>query len=205
MFCAVPPRITPTWTVVKGGSKLAASSVGAAAQSRRFSALPQSISRAACMIALTPRSIIEECTSWPCDMDREHHPALVAGHAVHHRRLADDHRRGLRQPVQQVRDHQRRAEAADLLVMGQHDLQRPLHPGLQRQRHRRQRQRVEALHVAGAAAIEPAVALGQHERDRWSRPARRPAPRRYGPTARSRRSPRGPTLAKIEAFCPVGS
>ena len=91
------------------------------------------------------------------------HPraALVAGHDLHHRGLADDHRRGLDAGRRHRLGEDAGAQAADLLVIGQGDMDRALQRRRQHLRHQRQRDGVEALHVAGAAAIEPAVALGQ--------------------------------------------
>ncbi len=63
MLWAVPPLIWPTWTVVKGGSKMAATGFGGLARLRAFISLTHSISLAPSMIALTPSCSIEEWTS----------------------------------------------------------------------------------------------------------------------------------------------
>ena len=65
ILCAVPPEITPTWAVVKGGLNIAASSLGLRAMFSVFTSLAHSISLAPAMIALTPVCRSEECTSKP--------------------------------------------------------------------------------------------------------------------------------------------
>src|SRR5882724_1185954 len=89
--------------------------------------------------------------------------ALVAVDELHQRRLADDGggrpRQGRRQVAQQPAD----AEAADLLVEGQGEIDRHAQPGGLEFRHQRQRDGKEALHVGGAAAIEAVVVLDDGE------------------------------------------
>ncbi len=98
------------------------------------------------------------------DMRVEHQAALVAGHHLHVRRLADDDAGGRRHGPGQRRHQPLGAPHPDLLVIGERDLDRPLQPRLQCLRHRRQRDRRKALHVARAAAVEPPVLLRQRER-----------------------------------------
>ncbi|OIQ67728.1 hypothetical protein GALL_506920 [mine drainage metagenome] len=94
----------------------------------------------------------------PLDMGGEAGAALVARNRLHHRGFAHHHRRGFRQGLDHVGNHRRRAEAADLFIIAQRDLQRPFHPGLQRPRHGPKRQRAKPFHVAGAASGKPPVA-----------------------------------------------
>ena len=90
--------------------------------------------------------------------------ALVSVHDGHVRGLAHDHdvrldsERGA-QPV----DHQRRAEAADLLVEGEREMDRGLERPRDEFRDEGERDRAEALHVRGAAPVEAAVLLNDAE------------------------------------------
>jgi hypothetical protein len=68
-----------------------------------------------------------------------------------------------RQVAGDGRDHLRRAEAADLLVIGEGQMDGAFQ-ALPEQRHGGQGQGDEALHVRGAAPVELPVALGQDER-----------------------------------------
>ncbi len=90
--------------------------------------------------------------------------SLVAADGFHHRRLANNRCGGAWQVAGHFRDHIRGTEAANLFVIRQRDLQGPFHPTLQRPRHGGQRQRVKALHIAGATAKQLAVFFRQGER-----------------------------------------
>ena len=90
--------------------------------------------------------------------------ALVPGDDPHPRRLADQCHPGLGNHALHRGDHRRGTGAAHLLVIGNRDLQRPLHALRLRLDQRPQGQRKIPLHVAGAAPIQPAVALGHHPR-----------------------------------------
>ncbi|RMR99929.1 hypothetical protein ALP75_202242 [Pseudomonas syringae pv. actinidiae] len=90
--------------------------------------------------------------------------ALVPDSKLHQRRFADHaqewtHRRKV-QHVQQT-PH---ADAADFLIVGQGQLQRTQQGHVCRIEHGVDRQRNKALHVAGATAIDTAVAQGGLER-----------------------------------------
>ena len=114
---------------------------------------------------------------------------LGVDHA-HHGGLAHDHRLRPRHGADQALGQRMGAQAADLLVVAEGEMHRHLQPGALEGRHVGEAGGDEALHVAGAAAVEIAVGLlGELPRIGRSRPGRRPARRRYGPTARCR--PRG--------------
>ena len=89
---------------------------------------------------------------------------LVADDDVHLRRLADEAGDRLRGPLRQLCDDPARADAADLLVIRECEMQRLLQIRRQHVRHRREAARHVALHVGRAAAVELAVAFGQLER-----------------------------------------
>jgi hypothetical protein len=89
--------------------------------------------------------------------------ALVPGAELELGRLPDNGQRGLAKAPAELRDQMRRAEAADLLVVGESKMDRHLERARQHLRQQREAQGDEALHVRGAAAIEPAVALRQGE------------------------------------------
>ena len=87
--------------------------------------------------------------------------ALVRGGDAHLGRLADDaalgHDRQLLQPLKRAAH----AEATDLFIIGEQQIDRCLELGLGEAFDPSEHDGNEALHVAGAAAIEQPVALGQ--------------------------------------------
>ena len=117
--------------------------------------------------------------------------ALVGVRDRHHRRFADNDRGGNGLVLAEPGDDVPRAEAGGLLVVAQHDMDRPLQACVDERRRHRQHAGVEALHVAGPAAKEPPGPLGAFRTAGWSTPARRPGRRRYGPRARPRHRPAG--------------
>ena len=92
--------------------------------------------------------------------------ALVSRHRLHARRLTHDHRAALGHHALHRRNHRRRAGAAYFLVEAQRNLQGALHARMMRLYQRPDRQRVESLHVAGAAPVVFAVLLHHGERVR---------------------------------------
>ena len=100
----------------------------------------------------------------PPQGEAEGEAALVAGHDLHHRGFADDHRLGPGETCGLQRgDHRRGAGAADLFVGGEHDLERAAERRTRGKAHGGERERIEALHVGGAAAVKPPVAFGHGE------------------------------------------
>ncbi len=83
---------------------------------------------------------------------------LVPGDHLHHRRFADNRQRRCRQLRRHFRDHRRRAEAADFLVIAERQMHRLR--ALLEQRHGGQRQRDKPLHVAGPAPVQQTVLFG---------------------------------------------
>ncbi len=81
----------------------------------------------------------------------------------HHRRLADDHEVGTRRLPPEPRDEIERAEAGRFFVVAEQDMDRALEPGRLEDGDHRQRDGVEALHVAGAAPVEASVDFAQAE------------------------------------------
>src|SRR5260370_36810531 len=79
-------------------------------------------------------------------------------------RLADDDETRPRRPARQAFDQVRRTETADLLVEGKREMERALQRARLELGDERQPDGDEALHVRGAAAIEPAVALDDGKR-----------------------------------------
>ena len=102
------------------------------------------------------------------------------------------------------RDQRPHTGAPDLLVIGDDDVDRLFQGPRLEGRHRGEHASDEALHVAAAAAVELAVALGQ--RERVGRPASdpRPARSRYDPRARCRHRPSGPMVANRLGLGAVG-
>ena len=91
--------------------------------------------------------------------------ALVAVGEAHPGRLADHAaERQRRQPGDQMIEQARHAFAADLLVEAERQVDGRLERQALKLRDQRQHGRDEALHVRGAAAVEPLVALGADER-----------------------------------------
>jgi hypothetical protein len=154
---AVPPPIMPTWTLVQGGSKRPDGSPAAI-----ISARMRASSRYQFGGAQNGVGALVDCRGM----------GLAAGHLgdvvgnrlvgvdhLHSGRLADDHRARQGQRISERGDHVAHPLAADLLVIGQ----RECGSGWQRRgrefRHHRKRHGEKALHVAGAAPVEPAVAF----------------------------------------------
>jgi hypothetical protein len=78
---------------------------------------------------------------------------------AHHGGLAHDHRLRPRHGADQPLGQRRRAQAADLLVVGEGEVHRHLEPGALEGGDVGEASGDEALHVAGAAAVEVAVFL----------------------------------------------
>ena len=81
--------------------------------------------------------------------------ALVRVRDRHHRRFADDRRSRKRLALAKQGDDVAGAEAGGLLVVAQHDVNRPLELRVPERGRHREHAGAEALHVAGAAAVEP--------------------------------------------------
>ena len=81
--------------------------------------------------------------------------ALVRDHQMHARRLADDASRRLDAARGHVRDQAPDADATHFFVVRKREMQRTLQSAAQEFRHERQRCRRKALHVGGAAAVQP--------------------------------------------------
>ncbi len=90
--------------------------------------------------------------------------ALVAGDDAHQGRLAHEAAQRLDRGPAQPRDQVADADAADLLVVGDREMDRADEPPCRHVGHRREATGEEALHVGSAAAEEPAVAARQLER-----------------------------------------
>jgi hypothetical protein len=78
---------------------------------------------------------------------------------------------GSRQSVAEAGDHAADADAADLLVVGQRDVQRHLQRRRAEPRRMRQNAGDEALHVGAAAAIEAPRCIVAAQHERIARPA----------------------------------
>ena len=115
------------------------------------------------MIAETPVCIERRVHLVAADPGAEAPAALLAGDDAHLRGLADDDRLGRRHPREHRLDQRRGADAADLLVAGQREEDRAAEAGGEHLRDERERDGAEALHVAGAAAVQAAGALGEAE------------------------------------------
>src|SRR5258707_1064637 len=85
--------------------------------------------------------------------------ALVADDDLHAGRLADDAQRRLDREPGETIDQAAHAEAADLLVERDGEMQRRLERPPHHLRHEAERDTDEALHVGGAAAENPAALL----------------------------------------------
>ena len=99
----------------------------------------------------------------PRQLDAPAHRALVRVDHAHLGRLADEHHARQRQRLAELGDHRPHAGAADLLVVGEGEVERHLERARLEVRHHRQHAGEIALHVAGAAAVELAVALDHRE------------------------------------------
>jgi len=115
------------------------------------------------MTAFPPSAGFDECASKPCTVE-ESCDALVGVDHLELRRLADDHGAGRRQILPEASDRIHDAETGRLLVVGEEDVDRRLEIQREEIGHERERERVEALHVDGAAAIGAAVLDPQRER-----------------------------------------
>jgi len=74
-------------------------------------------------MALTPRWVIEECASTPVKGGDDATAGVLSVHNAHHGRLAHDHRPRPRHVAHQLFDQRRRAQAADLLVVAEGEMQ----------------------------------------------------------------------------------
>ena len=90
--------------------------------------------------------------------------SLVGDDRLHHRRLSYDARLRTDAGTRQVLDHAAHAHAAHFLVIGAREMQRQREATLHEFRHESQGNRDKALHVRGAAAIEPPVPFAKSER-----------------------------------------
>ncbi|MCY1357349.1 hypothetical protein D9M69_438390 [compost metagenome] len=90
--------------------------------------------------------------------------ALVAKHELHIGRLTNDAQEGSHWGQVQHVEQTAHANATDLLIMGQGQLQRPAEGVVCRLEHRIDCQGDKTLHVAAATAVDPAVAHGCLER-----------------------------------------
>ena len=97
------------------------------------------------------------------DPRQEGADALVGIGDVERGRLADDDGGGARQGPAHRRDAVDHAEAGDLLVIGEEEMDRRRQPRAEEVRYQRQGQRDEALHVDGASTIGPPVRDMQRE------------------------------------------
>ena len=123
MFGAVPPSMVPTCTVEEGGSKRSFVSLAASAAPMRSIS---SISSAAMEMALTPSCGRLECASLARHRRAIGVDALMRVDHRHAGRLADDDGAGARQVLAEPRDQRPHAGAADLLVIGDDDMDRLL-------------------------------------------------------------------------------
>ena len=94
-----------------------------------------------------------------------------------------------RQVLAETGDRVERAGAADLLVVGEQQVDRLGELALVQRRQHGEADRVERLHVAGAAAIEACRRRGAARTGRSTSSDPSPARRRCGPRARCRRRP----------------
>ncbi len=135
---------------------------------RRFSAIASSsqvTSRAAIIVALTPMSMRLECTEWPRTVVNQDTEPLWPVTTLHPGRLAHDHGGWSRDDAAAISSTRNGAPwQPDFLVIGQGEMDRPSQSSLQHPRHGGERKRVETLHVAGAASVEPAIPFRQDER-----------------------------------------
>jgi len=97
------------------------------------------------------------------DVGAEHGHTLVRVGKPHAGRLAHDRRAGRREFAHVTRDQARSAQAAQLLVETQHEVQGVFQWQGEELRHQRERDGDEAFHIGSAAAVEACLALGQTE------------------------------------------
>jgi hypothetical protein len=90
--------------------------------------------------------------------------ALVRDHRAHLRRLADDACVRARARTHNVGDQAPDAKTTNFFIVGERKMEWRFQPPLHELRHQRQHAGDEALHIASAAAVEPAVLLGHLER-----------------------------------------
>ena len=97
-------------------------------------------------------------------MDPPAQLALVRAHHLHLGGFAHEYRTGLHFATEKHVDEPAHAEAADLFVVGQNQVQRGRDLACEKLRREGQAHRDEALHVGGAASEEAAVSLQHLER-----------------------------------------
>ena len=128
--------------------------------------LSSQTSSAAAITALAPRAGFEECASKPCTVVWNVTTLLCASTTASSvgspTMTASRHRQVAPEAADRVDD----AEAGRLLVVGQHDVDRRLQARRLELGHERERERVEALHVDGAAPEDAPVLDPQAERVR---------------------------------------
>ncbi len=120
--------------------------------------------RAAYSTALIPCGAIAEWQARPRKVSRAALLPLWPTTHAHLGRLAHEAAERPQAPRAHPRDQRAHAEAADLLVVREGDVDRAGEPRRRHLGHQRQADRDEALHVRGAAPVEAPVALGQPER-----------------------------------------
>ena len=136
----------------------------AALRTRAPAGRSRSTISAAAEMALAPSAGCAECASTPATTRSEGRDALVGVGDLHHRRLADDHRRRARQIDAEAADEVERAEAGGLLVVAQQQMDRLFEPRRQETGGGGERASRKALHVDRAATEKLAVGLAQLER-----------------------------------------
>ena len=121
-------------------------------------------------MALTPSGAMLECAARPLISTCQRTGPLCASTTLIDGRLADQHHARLDEAAAELGDHRAHAEAADLLVVGEGEVDRHRQLALLVVGHGGEHAGEEALHVGGAAAVELAVALGDvngSEVQRW--------------------------------------
>src|SRR5271166_1384060 len=83
---------------------------------------------------------------------------------LHQSRLADENSRWAGQIEAKARDGVERATASRLLIIAEQDMDRPRQARFLKLRNHRKAERIEAFHVAGAAAEQAAILAPQPER-----------------------------------------
>jgi hypothetical protein len=162
MLTAVPPL---TWPMVRVAPLGVNGEAGSASRSSRSdSSTRWFISLMATMLAETPRWVRLEWASRPVTVTRKLAMPLWPRTATMSVGSPTTTRAGRGSSLGDHRDHVRRAQAADFLVIGEGQVDGAVEGGLGQVRRGGQGQGQEALHVAGPPAVEPAVARGQDER-----------------------------------------